>query len=260
VNDIFSLSGKTALVAGASKGLGLGIAKAVAAAGAHTVLASRTLDKLEAEAAALREQGYSASAARLDTRDPASIDALVAGLDRIDILYDVVGMNIRKPFLDYTKEEYDLIMQTNMHGLVELTQKVGAKMIGRGEGGKIVTIGSLASLIGLPFMAVYTLTKGGLGLWTRALAAEWGRYNIQVNCIAPGFILTDLNREIFEQPHMRKWLFEGQAAQRIGQPEDLSPLAVFLGGRGSDYITGQIIAVDGGFSTTAVWPYVPPAK
>jgi gluconate 5-dehydrogenase len=260
VNDTFSLSGKTALVAGASKGLGLGIAKAVAAAGAHTVLASRSLEKLEAEAGALREQGYSASAVRLDTRESASIDALVNGLDRIDILYDVVGMNIRKPFLDYTKEEYDLIMQTNLHGLVELTQKVGAKMIARGEGGKIVTIGSLASLIGLPFMAVYTITKGGIGLWTKALAAEWGRYNIQVNCIAPGFILTDLNREIFEQQHMQKWLFEGQAMQRIGKPEDLSPLAVFLGGRGSDYITGQTIAVDGGFSTTAVWPYVPSAK
>ncbi len=260
MNDTFSLSGKTALIAGASKGIGLAIAKAIAAAGAHTVLAARSADKLEAEASDLRDQGYSASAARLDARDSASIDALVNSLDQVEILFDVVGMNIRKPFLEYTKEEYDLIMQTNMHGLVELTQKVGAKMIARGVGGKIITIGSLASLIGLPFLSVYTLTKGALGLWTRALAAEWGKYNIQVNCIAPGFLITDLNREIFEQPAMQKWLFEGQATQRVVKPEDCGPLAVFLAGRGSDYITGQIIAVDGGFSTTAVWPYIPPAK
>ena len=113
------------------------------------------------------------------------------------------------------------------------------------------------SLLGLPYIAIYAITKGGLGQLTKALAAEWGQYNIQVNCIAPGFILTDLNRAMWQPPEMEKWLKHAQANPRMGSPEDVAPLAVFLAGRGADYITGQIIAVDGGYSTTAVWPFEP---
>jgi gluconate 5-dehydrogenase len=257
VNDIFSLAGKTALVAGASRGIGLAIAQGLAAAGAHTVLAARSVDKLEEHAAKLKSEGHKASFVRMDMADPASIAAAVSGLDAIDILINVAGTNIRKPFQDYTKQEYDSILQTNLHGLVELTQQAGAKMIARGAGGKVVTIGSLMSLLGLPYLAIYAISKGGLGQLTKALAAEWGKYNIQVNCIAPGFILTDLNRKMWEQPRMNDWLRGAQASPRLGTPEDIAPLAVFLSGRGSDYITGQIIAVDGGYTTTAVWPFEP---
>jgi len=257
VNDIFSLAGKTALVAGASRGIGLAIAQGLADAGASVVLAARSLDKLEEHARALTSRGLAASAVRLDMADSQSIDAAVAGLDLIDILINVAGTNIRKPFQDYTKEEYEFILQTNLHGLVELTQKVGAKMIARNAGGKVVTIGSLMSLLGLPYLSIYAITKGGLGQLTKALAAEWGKYNIQVNCIAPGFIVTDLNRTMWEQAHMREWLRGNQANPRLGAPRDIAPLAVFLSGRGADYITGQIIAVDGGYTTTAVWPFEP---
>ena len=118
-------------------------------------------------------------------------------------------------------------------------------------------IGSLMSLLGLPYLSVYAMTKGALGQLTKALAAEWGRYNIQVNCIAPGFIITDLNRQMWEPAAMREWLKGAQANPRPGTPEDVAPLAVFLAGRGADYITGQIIAVDGGYTTTAVWPFEP---
>jgi gluconate 5-dehydrogenase len=257
VNDIFSLSGKTALVAGASRGIGLAIAQGLAAAGAHTVLAARSMDKLESHAKALAEKGYSAAALRMDTSDTSSIDTALASLGPIDILVNVAGTNIRKPFQDYTKQEYDVVLQTNLHGLVELTQKVGAKMIARGAGGKVVTIGSLMSLLGLPYLSVYAITKGALGQLTKALAAEWGKYDIQVNCIAPGFILTDLNRSMWQQPKMAEWLRGAQANPRMGTPADIAPLAVFLSGRGSDYITGQIIPVDGGYTTTAVWPFEP---
>jgi gluconate 5-dehydrogenase len=257
VNDIFSLAGKTALVAGASRGIGLAIAQGLAAAGAHTVLAARSVDKLQEHVAKLESEGHKASFVRIDMTDSASIAAAVSGLDAIDILVNVAGTNIRKPFQDYTKEEYDFILQTNLHGLVELTQKAGAKMIARGAGGKVITIGSLMSLLGLPYLGVYAISKGGLGQLTKVLAAEWAKYNIQVNCIAPGFILTDLNRKMWEQPHMNEWLHGVQASPRLGTPEDLAPLAVLLSGRGSDYITGQIIAVDGGYTTTAVWPYEP---
>ncbi len=136
---------------------------------------------------------------------------------------------------------------------------MGARMIERGAGGKVIMIGSLMSLLGLPYLSVYAMTKGALGQLTKALAAEWGRYNIQVNCIAPGFIITDLNRQMWEPAAMREWLKGAQANPQPGTPEDVAPLAVFLAGRGADYITGQIIAVDGGYTTTAVWPFEPRA-
>src|SRR5208283_2975407 len=255
--NVFSLSGKTALVAGASRGIGLAIAQQLADAGARTILAARSIDKLQEQARALAAKGLEASALRLDLTDSESIRAAMEGLETPDILVNVAGTNIRKSFPKYTQAEYAHILQTNLHGIVELTQKIGARMIERGVGGKIVMIGSLMSLLGLPYLSVYAMTKGALGQLTKALAAEWGRYNIQVNCIAPGFIVTDLNRQMWEPPRMREWLKGVQANPRLGAPADIAPLAVFLAGRGADYITGQIVAVDGGYSTTAVWPFEP---
>jgi len=255
--NVFSLSGKTALVAGASRGIGLAIAQHLAEAGARTILAARSVDKLRGHAQALEARGCQAHALGLDLTDPDSIRTAVEGLETTDILVNVAGTNIRKSFPQYTQAEYEHIMRTNLHGIVELTQKIGARMIARGAGGKIVMIGSLMSLLGLPYAAVYAMTKGALAQLTKALAAEWGRHNIQVNCIAPGFIITDLNRQMWEPARMREWLKGAQANPRLGAPDDIAPLAVFLAGRGSDYITGQIIAVDGGYTTTAVWPFEP---
>jgi gluconate 5-dehydrogenase len=253
----FSLSNKTALIAGASRGIGLAIAAQVAHAGARVILASRSLEKLERAAEGLRTSGCSAAAVKLDLTDPASIKACAESVQNIDILINVAGINIRKAFVDYTPEEYQSILQTNLHGLVLLTQKIGAKMIARGAGGKIINIGGMASLLGLPYLSIYGITKSGLAGLTRCLAAEWGRYNIQVNCIAPGFILTDLNRQMWQEGAMHDWLQGAQANPRMGRPEDIGPLAVFLSGHGADYITGQVIAVDGGYSTTAKWPFEP---
>jgi len=255
--SVFSLSGKTALVAGASRGIGLAIAQHLAEAGARTTLAARSLDRLREHAQALEAKGCQANALRLDLADSDSIRAALDGLETPDILVNVAGTNIRKSFPQYTEQEYEHIMRTNLHGIVELTQKIGARMIERGAGGKIVMIGSLMSLLGLPYLSIYAMTKGALGQLTKALAAEWGRYNIQVNCIAPGFIVTDLNRQMWEPPEMREWLKGAQANPRLGAPDDVAPLAVFLAGHGADYITGQIIAVDGGYTTTAVWPFEP---
>lgn len=255
--DVFSLQGKTALVAGASRGIGLAIAQALAAAGAETVLAARSAGKLEARATELTAQGYAARALPLDFSSSESVRAAAEGVGAVDILVNVAGTNIRRPFEKYSKEEYEHILQTNLHGIVELTQLMGARMIERGRGGKVINIGSLMSLLGLPYLSVYAITKGALGQLTKALAAEWGRHNIQVNCIAPGFILTDLNRDMWRKPEMEEWLRRSQANPRLGVPEDIAPLALFLSGRGSDYITGQIIAVDGGYTTTSVWPFEP---
>ena len=255
--SLFSLTGKTALVAGASRGIGLAIAQQLAEAGAGTVMAARSIDKLREHVLALEARGFEASALRLDMADSGSIRAAAEHIGTPDILVNAAGTNIRKSFPQYTQAEYDHIMRTNLHGIVELTQQIGARMIQRGAGGKIVMIGSIASLLGLPYMSIYAMTKGALGQLTKALAAEWGRYNIQVNCIAPGFIVTDLNRRMWEPARMREWLKGAQANPRLGAPDDIAPLAVFLAGRGADYITGQIIAVDGGYTTTAVWPFEP---
>ena len=245
------LNNKTALVIGASRGIGLAISREIARSGAHTILASRNLEALQTEADALVKEGHQASALQIDVNGAQA----EGSLPDVDILINVTGTNIRKRFEQYTKEEIDYLLQTNLTGLTLLTQKVGSRMVERGKGGKIVFIGSLMSLLGLPYLSVYAMTKSALAGLTRVLAAEWGRHNIQVNCIAPGFILTDLNRQMWQAPELRNWLAGAQANPRMGTPEDIAPMAAFLCGPGADYITGQVIAIDGGYTTTAVWPF-----
>lgn len=257
LESMFSLAGKKALIAGASRGIGLAIAKSTAAAGAKAVLAARSVDALEKEVKALGEAGHQAEAIRLDVTDRDSILAVAEAHKDLDILVNVAGTNIRKLFEQYTEEEYNYVMQTNLHGLVLLTQRVGANMIARGEGGKVVHIGSLMSLLGLPYLSIYAMTKSALAGLTRVTAAEWAKYNIQVNCIAPGFILTDLNRHMLEQTLVKDWLKGAQPNPRLGTPQDIAGLSVFLCSPAADYITGQVIASDGGYTTTAYWPFQP---
>src|SRR5689334_11436913 len=153
--NVFSLEGKTALVAGASRGIGLAIAQQIARAGARTILASRSLDSLEANARGLSQEGCLAEARVLDIADRSSIDNLVRELPPVDILVNVSGTNSRRHFPEYDLQEYERIMDTNLHGIVYLTQKIGAGMVERGVGGKIVIIGSLTSGLGLPYITVY---------------------------------------------------------------------------------------------------------
>jgi gluconate 5-dehydrogenase len=258
--QIFSLEGKTALVAGASRGIGLAIARQVAMAGARTLMAARSIEDLKKHGEVFSRDGYAAQAYQMDVSSRESIDKTVAELPEVDILINVSGTNIRKRFEEYSVSEYEHIMNTNLHGIVYLTQKVGAKMVERGAGGKVIFVGSLMSLLGLPYLTVYAMTKSALAGLTRTLAAEWGRHKIQVNCIAPGFIITDLNRDMWQPEKMRQWLHGAQSNPETGKPEDIAPLAVFLGSSGADYITGQVIAVDGGYTTTAYWPFAPAPK
>jgi gluconate 5-dehydrogenase len=224
------------------------------AAGANVILASRSKEKLDELA-----KEMDGRAIALDVKDPASVRRCAEEAGDVDILVNVAGTNIRKRFEDYTQAEYEHIMSSNLHGLAALTQAVGARMIASGRGGKIVTIGSIMGQVALPYVSIYAMTKGALSQLTKALAAEWGKHDIQVNCIAPGFILTDLNRAMWQPDDINQWRKGAQANERLGKVEDVAPLAVFLASPGSDFITGQVIAVDGGYTTTGNWPLPAPA-
>jgi len=253
----FSLEGKRALVVGASRGIGLAIAQAMARAGAHTILAARSKDALEKAAAALSAEGCKAEVGIVDTGSTDSVRALVAATGDVDIVAGVSGSNIRKHFADFTEEEYERLMSVNLKGLFVLAQETGRRMVARGRGGKMIFIGSLTSGFGIPHVGVYNLTKSAIAGMARSLAAEYGKHDIQVNCIAPGFIVTDLNREVWTRQDMNDWLKSVQAMPRTGKPEEIASLALFLASAGSSYITGQTIYVDGGFSTTTNWPFQP---
>lgn len=253
----FALAGRTVLVAGASRGIGLAIAREVAAAGARTFLGARSIERLREEAARLVADGLQAEAVALDVTDEAAVRAVVEALPDVDGLVNVAGVNIRKRFETYTDEEYEHILGTNLHAQVRLTRLVGARMLARGAGGKVVFIGSANQLSSLPYLAIYAMTKAALGGLTRALAAEWGSQGIQVNCIVPGLIWTDLTARVWSDPAIAAWREGAQASPRWGTPEDIAPLAVYLLGPASDFVTGQSIAVDGGYTTTKIWPFKP---
>lgn len=253
--EVFSLAGRTCFVSGASRGIGLAIARAMARAGGDVILGARSGDVLEARAAELRAEGHSARAHVFDATDPAAVAALPAVLPPIDVLVNVAGTNIRKPFLDLDEADVETLLDLNLRSAMAVTRSLGRPMVERAAGGKVVFIGSLVVHIGVPNVSVYAATKGALAALTRALAAEWAHAGIQVNCIIPGMILTELNRAMWEPPEMHAWLRTVQADPRLGTPEDVAPVAVFLASSAADYITGQLIAVDGGYTTTKMWPF-----
>ncbi len=256
----FSLADHVALVVGASRGIGEAIADGLGDAGARVVLASRSLERLEVLAQRMRDRGAQASPLALDVTEPASISAgverVLADYGRVDILVNVAGTNIRKRAEDYTAEEYEHLLATNLTGIFQVTQQVGIAMK-RQRRGKIINIGSLTTSIGFPYLSVYAITKGGLGQLSKVLAVEWAPYNIQVNVIAPGFIVTDLNRQMWHREDMLAWLKATQPNPRVGTPGDIAGAAIFLASPASDYITGQVLFVDGGKTAGSNWPYVP---
>lgn len=247
--DTFTLTDKIAIVTGASQGIGEGIAVALAEAGADVVLASRNLASLEAVASRIAALGRTAMPVRVDVAQRADHDRLVAAtLDRwgrIDILVNNAGTNVRVPAEDFREEDWDVVVNTNLKGTFFLTQLVGRQMIARRRG-KIVNIASLASITGLPNLAAYTSSKGGIAALTRMLAIEWAKHQINVNAICPGYIRTSLTKAIQDSP--RGAYIESRIPWgRWGVPDDIAGTVVFLASEASDYMTGQLIVVDGGW-------------
>ncbi len=257
--SLFSLAEKVALVTGAGRGIGRGVAEGMAAAGATVICAARTRSQLDDAVSAIEAAGGKARAIEMDMSDLAAMDAAIEECGPIDILFNNAGMNIRQPITEVTEENYDQIMAVNLKGLYFLSQKVGQQMIERGNGGKIINIGSLTTGYALAKVSVYTATKGAVGQLTKGQAVEFGPHNIQVNAICPGFILTSLTEKMWADQTMRDWGEGRVALNRLGTPEDLVGTAVFLAAAASDYVSGQCIYVDGGFMAGDDWPLPPVA-
>ncbi len=245
------LEGKHALVTGASSGLGWQFALTLARAGAKVSLAARSVDKLEALAKEIEAFDGRALPVRMDVTDIKSIQdgvhAAETELGPIDILVNNSGVSALSPSEQISEEDFDFVMDTNAKGAFFVAQAVGRSMIKHGNGGKIINIASVASQRVLKQNIAYCMSKSAVKHMTHALADEWGRYNIQVNCINPGYIVTGINREYWETDAGKK-LIARLPGRRVGEPSHLDGTLLLLAGPGSDFMTGSIIEVDDGLT------------
>jgi len=243
----FELQGRVAVVTGGNGGIGLGMAQGLAAAGAKVVVAGRNAQKSASAAKAIGGE-----AIEVDVKSEASLQALVAETvkrhRRLDILVNNAGINIRKQPQEYSLAEYHEVMNTNLTSAFKLSQLAYAEMKKAG-GGKIINIGSMMSIFGASFTAAYATSKGGIVQMSRAMACAWAKDNIQVNCVLPGWIDTDLTRNARQQvAGLHERVLARTPAGRWGDPQDFAGIAVFLASSASDFLTGTAIPVDGGYS------------
>jgi gluconate 5-dehydrogenase len=251
---LFDLSGRVAIVTGTSRGLGQYMARALARAGADLVLTSRTRESLRAFEAEIRALGRRAISLELDVRNLESIERMAAEADtafgHLDILVNNAGCNVRKPALEVTWDDWNLILDTNLRGSFFVAQAVARRMIPRGYG-RIINIGSVTSVAGYAGLAPYGASRGGIRQLTMSLADDWGRHGVTVNCLAPGWFRTEQNKVLYENKEWVEYLCDRIPVKRPGQPEDLDAAVVFLAAESSRYVTGQTLLVDGGISTGA---------
>ena len=253
------LSGRVALVTGASGGLGAQFAKTLSRAGAAVVLASRRTDKLKELRSQIEADGGDAHVVKLDVTDLASIKAGVAHAETevgaIDILVNNSGVSTTQRLQDVAEEDYDFIFNTNVKGAFFVAQEVGKRMLARSRGaapgtyagGRIINIASMAGLRVLPQIGVYCMSKAAVVQMTKAMALEWGKFGINVNAICPGYIDTEINHHHWETEQGKK-LVQMLPRKRIGKPEDLDALLVMLASGESHFVNGAVIAADDGFA------------
>lgn len=254
VHDLMSLTGKVAMVTGGGRGLGAQMALALAEAGASVLLCSRKLDACAAVAADLNRQGYTALSRALDVTDPDQVECVVAEvtdqMGDIAILVNNAGASWGAPAESMPLDRWQMVMNTNVTGTFLMSQAVGRRMIARGTGGKIINIASVAGLRGSSAAVLdatgYAASKGAVIAYTRDLAAKWAAHNIYVNAIAPGWFPSAMTRAVLERSGDA--IISRTPLRRFGGPDDLKGVVVLLASAASNYITGQVIAVDGGMT------------
>lgn len=248
---LFDLHGKVALVTGAGRGLGHGMALALAEAGADVVAVSRSVDQLEKTLVELRQYEGTPDILPWDLGDSQGLDDLVAQVieryGHIDVLLHAAGVQVRKPALEVDLEDWESVQALHLKAAFFLSQAVARRMMEMGEGGKIILVSSLTSHIGVANLAPYSAGKSGVLGLVRTLAVEWASQGIQVNAIGPGYFHTALTDELFQDPERRDKLVSRIPMGRVGEAEDLAGATVFLASPASDYVTGQVINVDGGW-------------
>ena len=249
------LEGRVALVTGASQGIGHACALALAREGASIAVAARNQQKLDELVAQIAAAGGKASAFVIDVADEeqvkSGIKSALAQFGKIDILVNNAGCNVRKPALDVTWEDWNLVLDTNLRGTFFVAQAVARHMIPRAYG-RIINIGSVTSVAGYAGLGPYGASRGGVKQLTMSLADDWGSHGITVNCLAPGWFKTAQNAVMYENKEWVAYLKDRIPLKRPGQPNDLDGAIVFLASDASEYVTGQTLLVDGGISIGAV--------
>lgn len=247
---LFDLSGRTALVTGSSRGLGFAIAEGLAEAGASLVLNGVDRARLATAVERLDAEGRAVRGAPFDVTDETAVEAAFAALDddgvAVDIVVNNAGIQHRQPMTELSSADWHRVVEANLTSAFLVGRTAARRMIPRGYG-KIVNIGSLTSQVARATIAPYTVAKGGVKLLTQAMAAEWAAAGIQANAIGPGFMETDMNEALVNDPEFSGWVRNRTPARRCGQPAELQGAAIFLASAASDFVNGQILYVDGGF-------------
>ena len=245
------LHGKVAIVTGAGRGLGRSMAEALAESGAAVTVAARTTAQLDELVAELEAAGARALACTTDITDEQSVEALVAAtverFGRVDVLVNNSGILASTPLVEQTAEEWDAVMATNMRGTFLATRAVGRHFIEQGSG-KVVNIASNFALQGVANHAAYSASKAAVIAFTRSIAVEWARHGIQVNAIAPGYFATSMNADVREDPDVLARVVRAIPIRRMGEPRELRPWLLLLAGEESNFMTGEVIVIDGGQS------------
>jgi len=248
---MFDLTGRTALVSGSSRGIGFALAQGLAESGAKVIINSRQTDAVTQAVERLRSAGLQAEGAVFDVADEAAVETAFAHFDArglaVDILINNAGIQHRQPLVDLALADWQRVINTNLTAAFLVGRAAARRMIARKAGGKIINIGSLTSEAARATVAPYTVAKGGIKMLSRAMAAEWAQFNIQANSIGPGYILTDMNEALVNNPTFDAWVKSSNPAQRWGTPQELVGTAIYLASSASNYVNGQIIYVDGGW-------------